>query len=117
MASLDMSKNLEGFLKTLENQYKYLSNGGTKYRVETAKLSLLVAKKVLKLEPFLNRQRTHNLVKELFVNVNDDRVNDVAKMLYLNAMDQVRKSNVSPEFRDAVNDRMKKRQALKLVKQ
>ena len=117
MASLDLMENMNGLLERLEKQSKSLANDGTSYRLETARLSLLVVEKVMRFDMFLNLKRTRKVVKHLLVDVNDERVSDVSKMLYLNAQTQYRKSNESPEFKDAVKQRMANRQPLKLVKQ
>lgn len=117
MASLGLTKNMSGLFERLEKQYKSLAEGGTSYRLETARLSLLVANKVMRFEVFLNLKTTRDVVQQLLVDANNERVNDVSKMLYLNAQTQYRKSKETPEFKAAVKQRMANRQPLKLVKQ
>jgi transcriptional regulator NrdR family protein len=79
-------------------------------------LSLYVVKEVKRFEPFLNRKETKELVSQLLGGVNNERLEDVTKMLHLNANVVYRRANDSPEFRAAVKERQAKRKTLQLVK-
>ncbi|MFD1609831.1 hypothetical protein [Oceanobacillus luteolus] len=115
MASL-RNNYLDSLFDSLEKQYNFLANGGTNYRLETTRLSLYVVKKAMMFEPFLNHKATKELVRQLLGDVNNERLEDVAKMLYLNANVEYRRANDSPEFKEALKKRRANRKKLELVK-
>lgn len=111
------TKNLyANFYDSLEKEYKYLSHGGTNYRVKTAELSLAVAKRYTQLQPFLNRTTARVEVRKHFPEMDEERLNDVSKMLVVNAKEVDFKARQTPEFRRMVRNRMKKARNYKLVR-
>ena len=67
------------FVEKLQQQYEYLSEGGTSYRQRTAELALEVARKVRNVIPFHDNDDAGELVTHLFLDFNFHRREDVAK--------------------------------------
>lgn len=102
------TKNLsfEEFVESLEQEYKYHLDGGTKYRQLTVKYSLEVAKRVKNANSFLNQETAQQLVVRHLPSLDQDRLNDVSKMLRALAGRMHHEKNLSDELRD---NRSKKR--------
>lgn len=106
----------EQFYNQLYNQYLYLCDGGTSYRIESSRLSLEVAKQENNIEFFFDFDQATNIVSSYFSNIDEDRLHDVSKMLYLNA-NRVKGKNTQPkEIKAAIEERMKNRKPLRLTK-
>lgn len=72
------------FMNELQKEYEYLS-GGTKYRADTAYMCLELAEKVDDFTLFLDYDDTFEFVQtslQTSLNVDNDRLKDVTKMLY-----------------------------------
>lgn len=116
MDQIQISSYVE-FYRLLEKQYEYLYNGGTDYRIKTAELSLDVAKKYNQIQPFLDMENAKIEVKKHFPNIDEERLNDVSKMLYANAREVNLKSKQPPEFKKMIREKaMKARNNYKLVR-
>lgn len=113
---IDKSQWYKEFYERLYNQYLYLCNGGTIYRIETAKISLQIAKNEKSIDPFLYLDQAINTVSMSFPNLDEERLRDVSKMLYVNANEVQRKNTVSKELKTLVDERMKNRKPIKLTK-
>lgn len=112
----DQAHLFEEFYKHLYNQYLYLCDGGTSYRIETSKLALEVVKQIKDIEPFLNLDQTIKIILASFNDIDKDRLNDVSKMLYLSANVVKRRMSMSDEMRKAIEERRKNRKTLRLTK-
>ncbi|GGK06889.1 hypothetical protein GCM10007063_31800 [Lentibacillus kapialis] len=108
--------NFEDYYKRLEKQTEYLSHGGTDYRLKTAELSLLIANKVKHVSPFLYPEQTKNLVLQFMSNIDDERLYDVTKMLYVNAKELEKNVTKSGVLKASVDERMKNKKPIRLVK-
>jgi predicted DNA-binding helix-hairpin-helix protein len=111
-----MTASYKDFYQRLYQQFQYLSHGGTNYRKTTAELSLVVAREFKDLTPFLNHRNIKYVVKNHFPNANEERINDVAKMLYVNAKAVVINSQHSDAAKTYVAQKMKDRKLLNLTK-
>ena len=106
----------EEFYNQLYAQYLYLSDGGTSYRIETSKLALEIAKKEKDIEPFLDRDQTIKVVLSYFSNLDEERLQDVSKMLYLKAKSVKRKNEMSDEMKKEIEKRIRNKGPFKLTK-
>lgn len=104
------------FYNRLNKQSQELSHGGTDYRQNTAKLALLVADNLNTLRPFLDLSATEKLVRKYLPDVNEERVRDVVKMLFVNARALEVSSTRSAALKAYVGNKMKNREPIKLVK-
>lgn len=101
------------FLYKLKQEYEYHNNGGTDYRLETARLSLQVAMKVEQVNPFLNAINSKRLVLMHYPSLDNDRKNDVAKMLRVIAKSLYLEMNTPNEVKEYVNKKMQNKMVLK----
>lgn len=106
----------EDYYKRLEKQIEYLSHGGTDYRLKTAELSLLVANKMKQVSPFLHLEQTENIVSHHLPNLDNERLHDVTKMLYVNAKELEKSVEKSDVLKALVDKRMKNKKPIRLVK-
>ncbi|WP_017186156.1 hypothetical protein [Alkalibacillus haloalkaliphilus] len=104
------------FYKRLEKQVEYLSHGGTNYRLEAAKLSLQVAEQVKRVSPFLTLEQTKTNVLQVLPTLDQERLNDVTKVLYVNAKELEKNLNKSDVLKATVDQRLKNNKTIKLVK-
>ncbi|MBN6185659.1 hypothetical protein JQN58_01510 [Aneurinibacillus sp. BA2021] len=75
------------FLQELQKELQFHLNGGTSYRQRTAQISLDLARQVGEISPFLKLDTAQATVSRLLPTLDHDRVEDVAKMLYVIAKD------------------------------
>lgn len=106
----------EAFYKYLYNQYLYLCDGATGYRIKTSKLALEVVEQTKDIEPFLNLDQTIKVVISCFSDLDNERLNDVSKMLHLSANVVKTRMTMSDEMKKAIEDRRKNRKTLRLIK-
>lgn len=95
------------FLDILKQEYDYHKNGGTEYRKETARLSLEIAMKVKSVVPFLDHMSAKRLVFEYLPLANNQRKDDVAKMLRVLAKKLYLEKNTPNEVKEYVNKKIK----------
>lgn len=79
--------------KELANELNRMQLGGTSYRLETAQLALALSHHVTVPESLSNREEARHYVRAVSMNLQEDRVEDVAKMLSMAA----RRAYSSPE--------------------
>lgn len=103
----------EDFVQELEFELNYHQlSGGTFYRQQTAELSLMVAKKVGDVSPFLKRNNTEEIVQKLLPLESEERQKDVSEMLFHVAFDLNRKINRSEKLNQYI--RLKRKTMLPL---
>ena len=69
----------------LANELHRMQVGGTSYRLETAQLALALSRRVTLPESLRDREEARQYVKSVSMELQDDRVEDVAKMLSMAA--------------------------------
>lgn len=99
--------SFEGFLKKLKLQYEYLTDGGTEYRQQTAKLSLEIALKVKRVDPFLDPRESKKLVSFYLPDFDNERKEDVSKMLRVTAKSMYIEMTSPDEVKDYVKSKLK----------
>jgi NurA-like 5'-3' nuclease len=87
------------FLQELQKELVFHLNGGTSYRQKTAELSLEVAHKVGEVTPFFERNVAKQTVSCLLPNLDQQRVEDVAKMLHFIAKELYLNANLPKEVK------------------
>lgn len=102
------------FINELAKEVAYMKKGGTSYRQKTAELSLNLAEKVKDVSIFLNRNDVYNLVNAQVPVEDDDRAQDVTKMLNVVLLDLNLKANQSEDRRLRLLERKRNRKPLKL---
>lgn len=107
--------SFDEFLYRLKQEYEYHKNGGTKYRTETAKLSLEIAMKVKKANPFLDPLTSKQLVINYLPFLDDHRKNDVAKMLRVIAKNIYIEKNTPDEVKQYIENKSKNKKILKSI--
>ena len=105
----------EEFLTELHQELEYLRDGGTSYRVETAELSLFAAQKVDDFQLFLHKEETENWLKTLALDSDNERLNDVTKMLNTMLESLYLKAALTSETEEELLARKRKRRSLKSV--
>ena len=98
----------EEFIADLKGQLEYQLDGGTSYRIETAKLALQVAKKVNNVELLLERKTSRELTEQLLTEFDDERKLDVAEFLFHSARYLFRKKNMTDEMKSYLKEMKKK---------
>lgn len=105
--------SFELFLKKLKQEYDYHTDGGTTYRQKTAKLSLEVALAVKEVQPFLDPIESNRLVSSILQNCDNERKQDVAKMLRVLAKSMYIEMTTPNEVKEYVNSKLKNNFTLK----
>ena len=103
------------FLDELTKELKYLKNGGTSYRVETAELCLHIAKETKDIEVFLDRGSAEEIVTDILSDTNIDRIKDVAKMLNVILESLQLETTLTDEVKLKLMERKRRRQPFRLV--
>lgn len=96
------------FINELQMEYEYHLNGGTFYRQETTRLSILVTEAVGDVAPFMERESAVTTVKRILPRENTDRQTDVSEMLFHIARDMYRKRNMPKEMKNEIEKRKRK---------
>ncbi|EMR06621.1 hypothetical protein C772_01516 [Bhargavaea cecembensis DSE10] len=104
------------FLEALDKEQNYLQNGGTSYRRQTAAMARDLASINDGLAQFLNRQELVRQVRTAYPLADEERIQDVAKMLNVVAKNVYLRSNVSDEAAAYVRSRKARRKPLTLMK-
>lgn len=91
--------------KELSKDVELLRNGGTKYRQETAELSLKVLENMHTLTPFMNRAKTLEVVSDELKTADLERKKDVAKMLNVTCVQMNTRQNYSTDFKKKLAER------------
>src|SRR5690606_17215527 len=91
------------------NEIKYFKNGGrgSSYRLKTAEFSLMVAKKINDVTPFYERNDSMEVVSILLQSEDEYRRKDVAKMLNVITRNLHRKANLTDEYKEYLQKRVK----------
>lgn len=87
----------------LANELNRMQVGGTSYRLETAQLALVLSHHVTVPESLRDREEARHYVRAVSMNLQEDRVEDVAKMLSMAA----RRAYNSPESAFSVDMKVK----------
>ncbi|UJL45667.1 hypothetical protein KFZ58_14900 [Virgibacillus sp. NKC19-16] len=111
-----MTYSYKDFYQRLNKQFQELFHDGTNYRQITARLSLVVADQLQTVTPFLDLLNTKKVVEEYLPDESKERVNDVAKMLYVNARALEVSSKRTAATRAYVTEKTQNQQPIKLVK-
>lgn len=100
---------VQKFVDNVADEYQYLSTA-TEYRKRTAKLALHIALKTDNVEPFLDKRTSLSIVAEMLPKTrhDNDRVQDVAKMLRMCAVRLKRTVTDTKEMQEYVREMMKK---------
>ncbi len=106
---------LQEFVSEVEKETQLLQTGATRYRQQTATLSLKVLRNVQEVTPFLKRDSAFQFVSNVLKTVDVDRQMDVAKMLHLLLTDLTTRSQLSDEFKAKLEERRRKRKAVSFV--
>jgi hypothetical protein len=93
------------FLKELQNEIEFHTNGGTSFRRTSAEYSLQIARMVGEFPPFLDRKSAEKIVAQLQPNLSIEKRKDISKMMNVVAKDLCRKANMSDEFRQYVQEK------------
>lgn len=97
------------FLREIQKEINYLEKGGTSYRKVSAELSLKVAIQVGEVFPFLNRELAISTISKLYPNLDFNRKNDVAKMMYVIARDLQFNATLPEEIKKYVHQKRQNR--------
>ncbi|WP_313431936.1 hypothetical protein [Siminovitchia terrae] len=108
--------SFEDFLKKLKLEQEYQAAGGTSYRQQTAKLSIEVALKVKKVHPFLDPIKTKKLVSIHLPACDDERDDDVSKMLRVIAKSMYLEQITPDEVKKYAKSKLKNKLKLKKMK-
>lgn len=102
----------------LLKEAKFLEQGATAYRQQTAELSLKVLKSVQDITPFFNRSRALDIVSTVLNFSDAERQQDVAKMLHVLFTQMSNQQNRTEEFLQKLAERKRNRGrvSLKLTK-
>lgn|SRR5690625_4478545 len=103
----------EKFINRLQQEYKYHADGGTTYRQKTAKLSLEVALAVKNVHPFLDPIECQKLVSSHLPAYDNERKDDVAKMLRVIAKSMYIEMTTPDEVKEYVKSKLKNNWTLK----
>lgn len=104
---------VDEFISKLHQEYVYHKQGGTSYRQLTAKLALEVALKVKKVHPFLDPVESKKMVYTHLPDVDNERKDDVAKMLRVIAKSMYIEMTTSDEVKEYVKSKLKNNWTLK----
>lgn len=106
----------QNFLNRLNHELDELNRWGTSYRSETACLALEVAMRNFNPSLFLNRQASRKAVLQSNLNLDNHRLEDVSKMLYVLAGVMDGELNQTEEFKTRLSDRQGQMKQVRLVK-
>jgi len=109
----ESSLSFESYLKKLKQVQEYQADGGTIYRQKTARLSLEVASAVKKVHPFLDPIECLRLVSAILPDYDNERKDDVAKMLRVTAKSMYLEMTTSDEVKEYVKSKLKNNWTLK----
>lgn len=101
------------FVKELEDELAYHLDGGTSYRQDTTRYSLSIAQSLPDIAILFDREYTVEKVKEFYPNMDEDRLQDVSKMLNVIVRDLHNKKNMDEETKRYVEEKMKNFKGLK----
>ena len=107
------SLSFESFIKKLKQVQEYQADGGTIYRQKTAGLSLEVALVVKKVHPFLDPIECLRLVSAILPDYDNERKDDVAKMLRVTAKSMYLEMTTPEEVKGYVKSKLKNNWTLK----
>ena len=94
-------------VKELEDELAYHLDGGTKYRQDTTRYSLAIAKSMPGTDLFFDREQTLAKVKDLHPDMDVDRLQDVSKMLNVIVRDIHSKKNLDEDTKRYVEEKIK----------
>lgn len=86
---------------------------GTKYRQDTTRYSLNIAKSLPGTDLFFNREQTYTKVKDFCPDMDEDRLKDVSKMLNIIVRDLYNQKNLDEETKRFVQEKMKNFKGIK----
>jgi hypothetical protein len=89
--------------KELANELNRMQVSGTSYRLETARLATTLSRHVMVPESLCDREEARQYVKAVSMDLQEDRVEDVAKMLSMAA----RRAYTTPESSFSVDMKVK----------
>lgn len=104
------------FLNELKKEIEFHSNGGTNYRRISAEYSLQIARMVGGFPPFLDRKNAEKIVAQLYPNLSIEKKKDISKMMNVIARDLYRKTNMSDEIRQYVQEKRSNTRTLSFTK-
>ena len=104
------------FLEALEQEQAYINEGGTSYRRQTAAMARDLASINDGLAQFLNRQELVRQVRTAYPLEDEERIQDVAKVLNVVAKNVYLRADVSDEAAAYVRSRKARRKPLTLMK-
>lgn len=105
----------EEFVKELEDELAYHLDGGTSYRQDTTRYSLDIANSLPDTSLIFDREKTYDKVKEFYPDMDEERLQDVSKMLNVIVRDLYSKKNLDEETKRYVEEKMKKFTGLKFM--
>ncbi|WP_217269610.1 hypothetical protein [Neobacillus endophyticus] len=93
------------FLKEIQREIDYHTNGGTSFRRTSAEFSLQVAMAIGEFSPFLDRKSSEEIVTRLHPNLSIEKKKDISKMMNVIARELYRKANMADEIRRYLQER------------
>lgn len=105
------------FLKELQREIDYHTNGGTSYRRTSAEYAFQIARMVGEFPPFLDIKNTERIVAKLQYNLSIEKKRDTVKMLNTIAKELHRKANMPDEIRQYVQERSNNNKPLSFTKE
>jgi hypothetical protein len=93
------------FLKELQKEIEYHTNGGTSFRRSSAEYSLQIAMMVGKFPPFLDRKGTERMVAQLQPNQSSEKKEDIVKMLNTIAKELHSKAKMPDDIRRYIQEK------------
>lgn len=91
----------------LGNELHYHSNGGTRYRRETTELAIIVASQIHDVTIFFNRKKAYDAATEMLINQDEDRLQDISKMLSVIIRDLENQKTLPEDVKAFANAKMK----------
>lgn len=102
-------------LKELYAELNYHQQDGVTYRSQTTELALILASLRHNTSLFHDREKTYLFACQELVDLDEDRLRDVAKMLSVVTRDLHRKKTLPDDVKAQLEERRKKRKPLSLV--
>lgn len=113
-STLEVSKN--ELLRELEKELEYHQGGGTRYRQETTRMAMEVARNQAVKPAQLVRGKSADLVVRSSLRFeNEDRKRDVSKMLSVVTRDLLNKKTLPDDVVQFANEKMKNFKTLKFM--
>ncbi|WML43126.1 hypothetical protein [Neobacillus sp. PS3-40] len=100
---VENQRYLKILLSALEKEFSFQSDGGTSYRKRTAKLALVIAKRVNDFSSLLERENAKKVVQSYSFSLDEERTEDVSNVLHTTAKEIYIQQDVNADLQAYLN--------------